>query len=112
MSGCWVALWLPQMIMRRTSVVCLPVFAASCASARLWSSRVMAVKFRRSMSGAFDAAMSEFVFAGLPTTSTRTSRLAASLIARPWAEKICAFASSRSLRSMPGPRGRAPTSIA
>ena len=38
--------------------------------------------------------------------------IAASLIARPWAEKICAFASSRSLRSMPGPRGRAPTSIA
>ena len=35
-----------------------------------------------------------------------------SLMALPWAEKIAALASSRSLRSMPGPRGRAPTSNA
>src|SRR5262245_32492478 len=39
-------------------------------------------------------------------------RSATSFIALPCAEKICAFAISRSLRSMPGPRGRAPTSSA
>ena len=77
MSGCCVALWLPQTIMRRMSVTCVPVFAASWPSARLWSSRIIAVKLRRSMPGAFDAAISALVFAGLPTTSTRTSRLAA-----------------------------------
>ena len=42
----------------------------------------------------------------------RARRDRRSLIALPCTEKICAFASSRSLRSMPGPRGRAPTSIA
>jgi hypothetical protein len=52
------------------------------------------------------------VLAGLPTTSTLTSRLATAFSAAPWAVKIFAFSSSRSLRSMPGPRGLAPTSIA
>ncbi len=52
------------------------------------------------------------VLAGLPTTSTRTLRFATSFMALPCAEKICALAMSRSLRSMPGPRGRAPTSSA
>ena len=62
--------------------------------------------------GALRCAISELVLAGLPTTSTRTSRLATASSALPWAEKILAFSSSRSLRSMPGPRGRAPTSMA
>ena len=52
------------------------------------------------------------MLAGLPTTSTMTSRLATASSALPWAVKILAFSSSRSLRSIPGPRGRAPTSIA
>jgi hypothetical protein len=42
------------------------------------------------------------VLAGLPTTSTLTLRLATLFSALPWAVKILAFSSSRSLRSMPG----------
>src|SRR5690348_3045966 len=34
-SGYWVELWLPQMVTFLISVVCLPVFSASCESARL-----------------------------------------------------------------------------
>ena len=52
------------------------------------------------------------VLAGLPTTSTLTLREATLFSAAPCAVKILAFSSSRSLRSMPGPRGRAPTSRA
>ncbi len=62
--------------------------------------------------GALRWAINEFVLAGLPTTRTRTSRLATASRAFPWAEKILAFSSNKSLRSMPGPRGRAPTSMA
>ena len=72
----------------------------------------MAVKLRGSRSVALARAISALVLAGLPTTSTLTLRSATSLSALPCAEKICALASSRSLRSMPGPRGRAPTSSA
>ena len=70
------------------------------------------MKLRGFRSFAFARAISALVLAGLPTTSTFTLRSATSLSALPCAEKICAFASSRSLRSMPGPRGRAPTSNA
>ena len=56
--------------------------------------------------------MSAFVFAGLPTTTTRTSSSATAPIALPWGPKMPAFAASRSPRSMPAVRGRAPTSIA
>ncbi len=111
-SGYWVALWLPQMIMLSTSVTRLPVFCASWVRARLWSRRVIAVNWRGSRSGALQEAIRALVLAGLPTTSTRTLRLALSLSALPCTEKIAALASSRSLRSMPGPRGRAPTSRA
>jgi len=90
----------------------LPVFAATWLSARLWSRRSIAVKFSRGRPGALFIAMKALVLAGLPTTSTLTSRLAALSSALPWAVKICAFAASRSARSMPGPRGRAPTSSA
>ncbi len=61
-------------------------------------------------SGAFDIAISAFVLAGLPTTRTLTSSAAPALIASPCGLKMPPFASSRSERSMPGPRGRAPTS--
>src|SRR5690242_3926438 len=44
MSGYCVELWLPQIVMRLMSVVCAPVFSASCDSARLWSRRTIAVK--------------------------------------------------------------------
>ena len=109
-SGNCVAEWLPQIVTPRISVTGTCAFAASCARARLWSSRVIAVKLRASRPLAFSRAISAFVFAGLPTTRIFTLRLATAASALPCAEKICAFASKRSLRSMPGPRGRAPTS--
>ena len=94
------------------SPTAVPVFVASCDSARLWSSRSIAVKLSFGRSGADFIAMYALVFAGLPTTSTFTSRLATAFSALPCAVKICAFADSRSFRSMPGPRGLAPTSSA
>ncbi len=112
MSGYWVVEWLPQMVIRRTAVGWAPVLAASWLIARLWSSRVMAVNCRRSRSGALEAAIRALVLAGLPTTSTRTSREARSLSARPCGPKILPLAPSRSLRSMPAVRGLAPTSRA
>ena len=51
MSGYCVAEWLPQMVMRRISVACVPVFSASWLIARLWSRRVMAANCRRSSLG-------------------------------------------------------------
>ena len=109
MSGNWVAEWLPQIVIRDTSPTAAPVRAARRATARLWSSRVIAVNCEGSRSGAFFIAMRAFVLAGLPTTSTLTSRAACSLRARPCGPKIRPFSASRSLRSMPLPRGRAPT---
>ena len=52
------------------------------------------------------------MLAGLPVTPIRTSSAATVLRALPCAVKIAPFAESRSPRSMPGPRGRAPTSRA
>ena len=72
----------------------------------------MAVICRGSRSGALLSAISAFVLAGLPTTSTRTSRLALRDSAAPCAVKIAPLAASRSLRSMPCLRGMAPTSRA
>ena len=111
-SGYCVAEWLPQITILRTAATGLPILAATCDSARLWSRRIMPVNCRGLRPGALFIAMSAFVLAGLPTTSTRTLRLAAASRARPWTVKICAFASSRSLRSIPFERGRAPTSSA
>src|SRR5258707_1319646 len=104
-SGYWVAEWLPQMMTLLTVVNAAPLFSVSCASPRLWSRRVIAVNRLRGREGALRCAMSELVLAGLPTTSTRTSRLACVSSALPCAEKILAFSNSKSLRSMPGPRG-------
>src|SRR6478735_6564574 len=83
-SGYWVAEWLPQMVIFFTSLTVVPDLAASWATARLWSRRVMAVKRPGSRSFAFDIAMRALVFAGLPTTSTLTSFLAAADRASPW----------------------------
>ncbi len=52
MSGYWVAEWLPQIVTLVMSLTAAPAFLASCAIARLWSSRVIAVKRSRGMSGA------------------------------------------------------------
>ena len=64
------------------------------------------------MSGALLFAIRQFVLAGLPTTSTLMSDAACSLSAWPWGLKMPPLASSRSLRSIPLLRGRAPTSRA
>ena len=80
--------------------------------ARLWSRRVSAEKRSRGMSGALVIAMSALVLAGLPVTPMRMSSAATSLSALPWAVKIAPLAESRSPRSMPLVRGRAPTSSA
>src|SRR5512145_496844 len=63
-SGYCVAEWLPQMMILRRSVVWVPVFSASCDSARLWSRRTIAVKLRGLRLGAFFIAISELVLAG------------------------------------------------
>lgn len=52
-SGNMVEEWLPHTVMRRMRSTPVPVFLASWALARLWSSRVMAVKFRGLRPGAF-----------------------------------------------------------
>ena len=68
-SGYWVAEWLPQIVILVISVTGTPSLAASWAMARLWSSRVRAVKRSVGMSGALLMAMSALVLAGLPVTS-------------------------------------------
>src|SRR5579862_7619531 len=73
-SGYCVAEWLPQMLIFFTSVTALPVFWATCVIARLWSRRIIAVNCVGLSDGAFFIAMSALVLAGLPTTSTFTSR--------------------------------------
>src|SRR5690606_261219 len=108
-AGYWVALWLPQMVTFLTDVIGTPALLASWVMARLWSRRVMAVKRSAGTSGALRMAINAFVLAGLPTTNTRTSDAALSLIALPCTVKIAPLALSRSLRSMPFVRGRAPT---
>ena len=80
--------------------------------ARLWSSRIIAVNRSAGTSGACDFAIRQLVLAGLPTTRILTSSAAFSLIASPCGLKIPPFASSRSARSIPLERGRAPTSSA
>ena len=112
MSGYWVAEWLPQIVILAMSVTGAPVFAASWEMARLWSSLVSEEKRSFGMSGALVIAISALVLAGFPVTPTRTSSAATSLSALPWAVKIAPLASSRSPRSMPFVRGRAPTSRA
>ncbi len=111
-SGYCVVEWLPQIVIL---VMLLTGTSSRCASwlmARLWSSRIMAVNCDGSRFGALFIAISAFVLAGLPTTSTRTSRWAESDRALPWTVKIAPFADRRSLRSMPCLRGIAPTSSA
>src|SRR3954451_7995550 len=79
MSGYWVAEWLPQIVRRLISETGVPVFFASWVSARLWSSRVIAVKRSAGTSGAAAWAISALVLAGLPTTRTLMSSAAWSL---------------------------------
>ena len=68
----------------------------------------MAVKRSAGTSGALLMAIRQLVLAGLPTTTMRASAATLSLMALPWLTKIGLLALSRSLRSMPAVRGRAP----
>src|SRR5450759_906480 len=111
-SGYCVAEWLPHTIILRRLVTGLPIFALICDKERLWSRRIMAVNCVGARLGAFFIAISALVLAGLPTTSTFTLRLATALSALPCGTKIAPLASSRSLRSIPAVRGRAPTRTA
>jgi hypothetical protein len=108
--GYWLAEWLPQMVSLRTSETGTDSFLASCATARLWPRRVIAVNRSAGTSAAAACAIGALVLAGLPTTSTRTSSAAPALMARPGGAKMPPLASSRSPRSMPLLRDRAPTS--
>ena len=72
----------------------------------------MAVNRSRGTPSALLIAIRALVLAGLPTTSTLTSSAAWAAIASPCGLKMPPFASSRSARSMPLVRGRAPTSRA
>ena len=49
--------WLPHTVSLRMSPTLVPVLAASCEAARLWSRRSMAVKFFAGRSGADFMAM-------------------------------------------------------
>ena len=111
-SGYCVAEWLPQIVIFLMSVTGTSSFAASCEMARLWSRRVRALKRSLGMSGALLIAISALVLAGLPVTRTRMSSAATSLRALPCAVNSAPLADSRSPRSMPAVRGRAPTSSA
>ncbi len=111
-SGNMVGEWLPHTTRSLTSETPTPSFFASCATARFSSSRVIAVKRSFGMSGALCAAIRAFVFAGLPTTRIFTSSAAPALSASPCGLKIAPLASSRSARSIPFERGRAPMSSA
>ncbi len=111
-SGYWVAEWLPHTTMLVMSSTETPSFLAAIDSARLWSSRIIALKRDAGMSGAFCCAISALVLAGLPTTRILTSSAAPAFSASPCGLKMPPLADSRSPRSMPGPRGRAPTSRA
>ena len=75
--------------------------------ARLWSSRIIAVKRSRGIAPALFIAIRQFVLAGLPTTRMRTSSAALAASALPCAVKIAPFTSSSSpalhaLRARPG----------
>ena len=95
-----------------TSSTATFALSAIMLSARLWSSLVKAVKFCFGMVGAKCDAIKAFVLAGFPTTHTLTVFFATLFSASPYAWKIFALALSRSPRSIPGPRGLAPTKTA
>src|SRR4029450_167147 len=104
-SGYCVFEWLPQMVTFVTPSFGTPAFFASAATARLWSSRVIAVHRSAGTSRPLREATRQFGLHGFPTISTRTSLAALLAMAFPWPTKICPFLLSRSFRSMPGPRG-------
>src|SRR4051794_41853269 len=67
-SGYWVAEWLPQIVIFVMSLTVVPVFAASCASAQLWSRRGIAVKRPVLVLGAVFFAVGGVGLGGVATT--------------------------------------------
>src|SRR6266571_994382 len=87
-SGYWVAEWFPQTVIFLTEVIVLPSFCATWLVARLWSRRIIPVNWLGLRPFAFFIAIRQLVFAGLPTTSTLTSRFATLSSAWPCGAKI------------------------
>jgi hypothetical protein len=111
--GYWVAEWLPQIVMLVMSLTAAPVFlAASWAIARLWSRRVIAVKRSRGMSGALLLRDQAVGVGRVADHQHLDVGGGVAFSALPWGLKMPPLASSRSPRSMPLVRGRAPTSSA
>src|SRR5574341_125037 len=92
-SGYWVAEWLPQTVTFFTAALGLPILCAIWEVARLWSRRIIAVNCVGLRLFAFFMAMRQLVLAGLPTTSTLTSRAATRSSAWPCGAKILPFRS-------------------
>src|SRR6185295_17818758 len=83
-SGYCVFEWLPQMVTQVTASFATPAFFAMAATARLWSSRVIALHRSAGMSFPFLYATRQFVLHGLPTIKIRTSDAAFFARACPW----------------------------
>src|SRR5439155_22801105 len=81
-SGYCVFEWLPQMVTHVTASLATPAFFASAATARLWSSRVIADQRSAGMSRPFEYATRQLVLHGLPTIRMRTSL--AAFLASAW----------------------------
>mmetsp|Transcript_29010 Transcript_29010/g.72789 ORF Transcript_29010/g.72789 Transcript_29010/m.72789 type:complete len:218 (+) Transcript_29010:502-1155(+) len=112
-SGYCVLEWLPQITARRTCWTLTPERSASWAWRRLWSKRVSAMTFSTAIVGAaLRARMAAFVLAGLPTTSTLHVGSPTRASALPASAKMATFLASRSARSIPSLRGKAPSMMA
>src|SRR5262249_3687093 len=72
-SGYCVFEWLPQTVTLLTAPLGTPAFLASAATARLWSSRVIALHRSAGISRPLRLATRQFVLHGLPTIRMRTS---------------------------------------
>src|SRR5260221_1314740 len=65
-SGYWVAEWFPQIVTLRIEASGLPTFCSIWPTARLWSSRIIAVDLVGFRLGAFLMAMRQLRLAGVP----------------------------------------------
>ena len=83
-SGYWVALWLPHIIIFSISSTFAPDFSDIKLIALVWSNLVIAVKFFLGIDGANLDAINAFVFAGFPTTRTLTDFFATLSKAAPY----------------------------
>ena len=82
MSGYWVALWFPHMMMFSMFSTLAPVLAEIYESDLVWSNLVIPVKFFFGMEGALVEAMRQLVLQGFPTTTILAVFLAT--LSRAW----------------------------